>query len=300
MDPSRIFSKLIHRSRSSIFFSATFFPKSYYQTILFGNQDADPETPEKAPDKKGRKLEPIEPYSIVLPSPFPRDNFKLVIHNRIKTTYKSRQGSYTKVARVIADTVTFRKGNYMVYFPSYAYMNDVVNIIEKEEDLPGITVQAQGMSENDREDFLNQFTQESQITGFAVMGGIFGEGIDLEGERLIGIIIVGVGLPQICPEQDQIRDYYTQRNEDGFFTAYQMPGFNRVLQATGRLIRTEKDKGVVVLIDERFTRKDYTDLFPFEWFPHDTIQNCHELEQHLADFWNSQESSNSVSKTKKE
>ena len=193
--------------------------------------------------------------------------------------------SISRFAEVIARTVNSRQGNYMIYFPSYTYMDHVVEIIEQEGRVDNIQVQVPQMSEPEREEFLHQFTRESRVTGFAVMGGIFGEGIDLEGDRLIGVVVVGVGLPQICPEQDQIRAYYGARNEDGFFNAYQMPGFNRVMQATGRLIRTETDKGVVVLIDERFRRKDYRDLFPDEWHPHETIFNCQKLKKILRSFW---------------
>jgi len=291
MDPSRIFSRLIQRSCSAILFSATFFPTAYYQAILFGRQEESngPDSKNskaKSPKTKVSRTNSIIPYSIVLPSPFPKENFKLLIHSRIQTTYRARQRFFAEVARVITQTVEGKKGNYMVFFPSYAYMNHVVEIIEQEEKIQEIQVQSPQMAEPEREKFLYQFTQDSQITGFAVMGGIFGEGIDLEGDRLIGVIVVGVGLPQICPEQDQIRIYYETRNEDGFFNAYQMPGFNRVMQATGRLIRTETDQGVVVLIDDRFTRMDYKNLFPEEWYPHGTISSCLELKEELKVFWN--------------
>ncbi len=286
MDPSRIFSRLIQRSASAILFSATFFPTPYYQAILFGDNGKSIGIDSKIHSTPTvKKSDDIVPYSIVLPSPFPKENFKLLIHHGIQTTYRARQSSFKEVARVITQTVAVKKGNYMVFFPSYAYMNQVVEIIEQECQVGDIQVQAPQMAEDEREKFLDQFTLESQVTGFAVMGGIFGEGIDLEGTRLIGVIVVGVGLPQICPEQDQIRAYYEACNEDGFFTAYQMPGFNRVMQATGRLIRTKTDRGVVILIDERFTRKDYKELFPDEWHPYETISNCRQLEEILNTFW---------------
>ncbi len=291
MDPSLIFSRLIQRSDSAILFSATFFPIAYYQAILFGTKEGYPDTKHtqtKDMEPKAKKTkgpEKIIPYSIVLPSPFPRENFKLIIHKEIQTTYRARQRFFKEVAKVIAQTVAEKKGNYMVFFPSHAYMNQVVKIIEQDGRIENVQVQAHQMAEAEREKFLDQFTPQSRVTGFAVMGGIFGEGIDLEGNRLIGVIVVGVGLPQICPAQDRIRAYYETRNEDGFFNAYQMPGFNRVMQATGRLIRTETDRGIVVLIDERFTRKDYRDLFPDEWHPYETISNCLELKETLKAFW---------------
>jgi DNA excision repair protein ERCC-2 len=280
MDPSPIFSRLIHSTCSAILFSATFFPTAHYQAILFGTKENGTD-----PSPTPRGAETILPYSIVLPSPFPKENFKVLIHSHIRTTYRARQRSFKEVAGIITQTVNTRAGNYMVYFPSYAYMNAVVNILEQEGGVPGIQVQTVQMTEPEREAFLHHFTLDSQVTGFAVMGGIFGEGIDLGGDRLIGVIVVGVGLPQICPEQDQIRAYYEARNQDGFFNAYLMPGFNRVMQATGRLIRTETDRGVVVLLDERFLRQDYTTLFPEEWRPYETISDCLELKEKLLTFW---------------
>ncbi len=286
MDPSQIFSRIIQRSTSAILFSATFFPTAYYQAILFGTQETPRGDRNNEPKPPNLKVpEKIIPYSIVLPSPFPKENFKLLIHRGIQTTYRARQQSFAQVAEVITQTVQAKAGNYMIFFPSYAYMNHVVTILEQEGQLGDIQVQAPQMSEPEREAFLHQFTLDSRVTGFAVMGGIFGEGIDLEGRRLIGVIVVGVGLPQICPEQDQIRAYYEGCNQDGFFNAYQMPGFNRVMQATGRLIRTERDQGVVVLIDQRFTRKEYKDLFPDEWHPYESISNCLELKDKLKLFW---------------
>ncbi|MBU0970580.1 MAG: ATP-dependent DNA helicase [Proteobacteria bacterium] len=285
MDPSPIFSRLIQRGHSAILFSATFFPTAYYQAILFGTKEAINGFDSKADMAESEK---IIPYSIVLPSPFPRENVKLLIAGGIRTTYRARQHSFKEVAQIIALTTNSRQGNYMVFFPSHAYMRHVADIVEQEGLVKNIRVQAPQMAEAERVAFLDQFTQDSQVTGFAVMGGIFGEGIDLAGNRLIGVIVVGVGLPQICPEQDRIQAYYDAGNEDGFFIAYQMPGFNRVMQATGRLIRTETDKGVVVLIDERFTRKTYQDLFPDEWHPYETIRTGLELEESLANFWGHQ------------
>ncbi len=283
MDPSLIFSRLIQRSCSSILFSATFFPVNYYQTILFGSQ---PQTIE--PGTENQLAKTIMPYSIVLPSPFPKENFKLLIQTRVQTTYRTRKRFFKEIALIITQTVDSKKGNYLVFFPSYAFMNDVVEIIEQDEAVPGIQVQTPQMTEIEREHYLEQFQPGSQVTGFAVMGGIFGEGIDLEGDRLIGVIVVGVGLPQICPEQDLIRAYYEARKEDGFFNAYLMPGFNRVMQATGRLIRTETDQGVVVLIDERFMRNDYKALFPDEWHPYQRITNSQQLKDNLSSFWSNE------------
>ena len=148
------------------------------------------------------------------------------------------------------------------------------------------------MTEAAREAFLAQFSASNQETlvGLAVMGGIFGEGIDLVGERLIGAVVVGVGVPQVCLERDLIKDYFDSQNVSGFAKAgfayaYQYPGFNRVLQATGRVIRTETDRGIIVLIDERFTQARYLRLFPTHWRGFQVVQNTSEIKDKLARFW---------------
>ena len=143
------------------------------------------------------------------------------------------------------------------------------------------------MTESAREAFLAQFSAGSQgtLVGLAVMGGIFGEGIDLVGERLIGAVVVGVGVPQVCLENDLIKEYFDGQGVSGFAYAYQYPGFNRVLQATGRVIRTETDRGIIVLIDERFSHARYRHLFPAHWRGYQVVQNTGEIEGHLARFW---------------
>ena len=143
------------------------------------------------------------------------------------------------------------------------------------------------MTEVAREDFLARFTESNQETlvGLAVMGGIFGEAIDLVGERLIGAVVVGVGVPQVCLENDLIKEYFDRQNVNGFAYAYQYPGFNRVLQATGRVIRTEADRGIIVLIDERFTHARYRHLFPTHWRRFQVVRNTSEIKDKLTRFW---------------
>ncbi len=143
------------------------------------------------------------------------------------------------------------------------------------------------MAEEERESFLANFTESpiKSLIGFAVMGGIFGEGIDLTGERLSGVIVIGVGLPQLCMERDLIRSYFDEKNRSGFEFAYQFPGLNRVWQAAGRVIRSETDTGLVVLIDERFSHRRYQELFSQEWRQAIECRNSEELENAVADFW---------------
>ena len=178
-------------------------------------------------------------------------------------------------------------GNYLVFFPSYAYLAAVLERLKESLPERQLLVQGRGMTETERESFLAQFSTGNQETliGLAVMGGIFGEGIDLVGERLIGAVVVGVGVPQVCLERDLIKDYFDRQNTSGFAYAYQYPGFNRVLQATGRVIRREADRGIIVLIDDRFTHSRYRHLFPTHWRGFQVVQNTREIEDKLAHFW---------------
>lgn len=265
MDPSPIFSDLISRCQSGIFFSATLSPVDYYQQMLFGDE--------------------IEPFSIDLPSPFPREHLGLFVHRGIKTSYKERHRYYEKIADLIRQTIGLKKGNYMVYFPSYAFLYEVMEHLSEKELDTDILVQTPNMTEEARSDFLDRFSGDSPVTGFAVMGGIFGEGIDLTGDRLIGALIISPGVPQVCPEQELIRTYFDQSDGSGFFKSYQMPGFNRVMQAAGRVIRTDADKGIVVLVDDRFSRPDYQCLFPPEWQGFITVSSTSQLTEGIKRFW---------------
>ena len=166
-------------------------------------------------------------------------------------------------------------------------MNEVYNVFtDNYSDIYTIK-QSNNMTEEDREKFLGVFRSDTQdgILGFCVLGGIFSEGVDLKHDGLIGSIIVGVGLPQICFERNIIKDYFNKKNNCGYEYSYLYPGMNKVLQAAGRVIRTETDKGVILLIDERFGNKSYLQLFPKEWFPNTRVGNFQELERGLKDFW---------------
>jgi DNA excision repair protein ERCC-2 len=179
-----------------------------------------------------------------------------------------------------------RRGNYLVYFPSYQYLNAVLVEFQVCHPAVPVLVQRPGMSESERDAFLAAFSMEhgETLVGFAVLGGVFGEGIDLVGERLIGAVIVGVGLPQLCVERDLIRDYFQRQNTAGFDYAYTFPGMNRVLQAVGRVIRSETDHGVVLLIDTRFNEPRYRRLFP-AWWRFVRVRHGSALVQAVGDFW---------------
>jgi DNA excision repair protein ERCC-2 len=211
----------------------------------------------------------------------------LLIHNRIATKYAQRADSYAPIATAIEAICKAQVGNYLVFFPSYAYLAAVLELLADKLPTEQLLVQDRGMTEAAREAFLAQFSasNEETLVGLAVMGGIFGEGIDLVGERLIGAVVVGVGIPQLGLERDLIKAYFDEQSSLGFAYAYQYPGFNRVLQATGRVIRTETDRGVIVLLGERFTHGRYRRLFPAHWRGYQVVQSESEIKDHLERFW---------------
>lgn len=265
VDPSFLLRQALERGKAAIFFSATLTPSEYYLDLLGGS----PEDP-----------------VLRLSSPFPPEHLEVVVQDRIRTNYKARAGTLGEVAETIGAVIGARRGNYLVYFPSYQYLNAVLEQFQTRHPRIRSLVQRPGMGESEREEFLAAFAhdQEDTLVGFAVMGGIFGEGIDLVGERLIGAIIVGVGLPQLCAERDLIRDYFQAKTGGGFDYAYTFPGMNRVLQATGRVIRSETDHGVVVLIDTRFGEPRYRRLFP-SWWKAERAGTAAEIRRRVREFW---------------
>ena len=258
LDPSAIIADGLSRAISSILFSATLTPLNYYREILGGSYE-----------------DPI----ISLPSPFDPKLQQIIIHQGISTKYADRENSYAPIAKTIYTSICNRKGNYLVFFPSYDYMNKVYALFH--ESYPGInTLLQQGsMTEEERADFLQQFdgNNTETLVGFTVLGGIFSEGIDLKGDRLIGSIIVSVGIPMINMRQDQIRDYFNHKNNQGYDYAYVYPGMNKVLQAAGRVIRTETDSGIVLLIDSRFATNEYRQMMPPHWSNMRVINKASEL-----------------------
>ncbi|HJD24442.1 MAG TPA: ATP-dependent DNA helicase [Firmicutes bacterium] len=270
LDPSGLIRAALDRGRAAVFFSATLTPLTYFSAVLGGDEDS-------------RRL--------ALPSPFERDHLKLLVADRVSTRYRDREASLRPIAELIARTVQAKTGNYMVYFPSYQYMNEVYEAFSSL--YPGVDtlLQQSGMSEEEREAFLARFdrTNAQTLVGFCVLGGIYSEGIDLKGDRLIGTVVVGVGLPQIGREQNRIRDYYNRNGGTGYEFAYQYPGMNKVLQAAGRVIRGEEDRGVVVLVDDRFASPAYLRLFPEHWHGCRLVHTPEALEREIREFWQGQE-----------
>lgn len=227
-------------------------------------------------------------YAIYADSTFDSKKRLLAMATDVSTRYTRRSRSeYERIAGYINAVVTQKTGNYMVFFPSYKMMNDVADIYcEKYADETELMLQKNNMSEAEREEFLDRFSEESDRTlvAFGIMGGIFGEGIDLKNDRLIGAIVVGTGLPQISNERTILKDYYDAENGCGFDYAFRYPGINKVLQAAGRVIRTTEDTGVILLLDERFWQREYDLLYPREWSDRKpcNIANVGKL---VADFW---------------
>ncbi len=265
LDPSFLLRQALARGKAAVFFSATLTPIDYYRALLGGEE---------------------EDRWLQLPSPFPPQHLAVLLEDRIRTHFKARAESLPEVVQAIASLVEGRRGNYIAYFPSYQYLTAVQEEFHARHPGVPILVQRPGMSEAEREAFLEAFGAEhgETLLGFAVMGGIFGEGIDLVGDRLIGAIIVGVGLPQLCIERDLIRDYFQEKRGTGFDYAYTFPGMNRVLQATGRVIRSETDRGVVLLIDARFSQARYRRLFP-KWWQAVRVGSLGDLHDALREFW---------------
>lgn len=268
LDPSFNLKSYMDNAKSVVMFSATLTPMDYFVKILGG-------------DEKN--------YGLTLESPFSPDNLCLLTNNGVSTKYKDRVGTYHRVVDTIYLAINSKKGNYMVFFPSYQYMEDVherfIDCIDQES----ITVmkQERGLSEEEKETFLGAFSEERNQTlvAFAVLGGIFGEGIDLKGEKLSGAIIVGVGLPSICLERDLIKAHFDNHSKNGFEYAYMYPGMNKVMQAAGRVIRTNEDVGIVVLIDERFGYNYYRELFPPEWSHMKYVSNNELIKDTVSLFW---------------
>jgi Rad3-related DNA helicase len=275
------------KGRSTILFSATLLPIQYYKKLLGGTK---------------------EDYEVYAKSTFNEEKKALLIANDVTTKYTRRTDEeYRKIARYIYEIVNQRYGNYMVFFPSHMFLEQVYTCFMEEYYNPDIMqciIQEDYMSESKREQFLSHFqgNAECDITslinfeieqeeddtiliGFCVMGGIFSEGIDLKNDSLIGAIIVGTGLPQVGSERELLRKYFDDKGENGFDYAYRYPGMNKVLQSAGRVIRTAEDIGVVALLDERFLSPQYLRMFPREWSQYEMV-DINNISKKVEKFWN--------------
>ncbi|WP_088041100.1 ATP-dependent DNA helicase [Bacillus sp. EAC] len=245
LDPSKVVNDVIKRFHSTIYFSATLTPIQYFQDML-GYPERD--------------------YTINIDSPFSSEQLNVTV-NPLSTRFHDREKTLEQMIDSIYASISSIKGNYLIFFPSYQYLINGVELFQ--EKFPNIRtiVQENRMSELEREDFLLKFDSQNEETllGFAVLGGIFSEGIDLKGDRLNGVIVIGVGLPQVCLERNILRDHFNAVGKNGYYYAYVFPGMNKVLQAGGRVVRSEHDYGTLLLIDDRYKSTLYQSLLPEEW-----------------------------------
>ena len=273
LDPSGVLGERLSRARSAVLFSATLTPLDYFTELCGGG----------------------EAVTLDLPSPFPPENLCLVAVDSVSTRSEDRnERSYRRVSSCIAATVSARAGNYICYFPSYTFMERVHDVFSRKYPDVETVVQRRGMTLSEKEGFLSRFEEDEGVlrVGFCVMGGSFSEGVDLPGKRLIGSIVVGCGIGAISNERNILRDYYDLRTEmRGYDYAYTYPGMNRVLQAAGRVIRRDDDRGIVVLIDDRYGTPQYAALFPEQWSGLQYARNPASLAEVARRFWKKGENS---------
>lgn len=267
VNPAVKLQNFLSQGNSTVFFSATLLPIRYYKKLLSVETDD---------------------YAVYAHSPFKEANRLLVLGQDVSTKC-TRRGyeMYERFAIYIKNVMQAKPGNYLVFFPSYRFMEEVRETFERyRTEEMCCMMQEQNMNEQDREAFLQEFEaeREGSLAGFCVMGGIFSEGIDLTKERLIGAMIVGTGLPQVCNEREILKQYFDRHGENGFDYAYLYPGMNKVLQAAGRVIRTEEDKGVIALLDDRFAGRRYLEIFPREWRKL-TYCNVKTIGEKVEQFW---------------
>lgn len=275
VNPSACLQEFLEKGNSAVFFSATLLPIHYYKNLLSTSK---------------------EDYAVYARSPFDVRRRLLLVGNDVSSKYTSRgEEMYRRYARYLLCMVRAKAGNYMAFFPSYRFMEEVYEAFEillAEQRIAGeleeidYILQSQYMSEEAREIFLENFEEEREgsLIGFCVMGGIFSEGIDLSRDRLIGAAIVGTGLPQVCRERELLKDYFQKQGVRGFDYAYLYPGMNKVLQSAGRVIRTDRDCGVILLLDERFRDYRYQEIFPREWKDYGTC-NADNVADKMETFW---------------
>lgn len=269
VNPAVNLQNYLEQGNSTIFFSATLLPVHYYKKLLSVEKDD---------------------YAVYAHSSFPQENKFLFIGTDVSTRYTRRgESTYQRFARYIAVMAEQKKGNYMAFFPSYRFLEEVhtcfLECVDHEVDS---ICQVSYMDEEQREEFLEEFEREREksLVAFCVMGGIFSEGIDLTEDKLIGAVIAGTGLPQVCTEREILKQYFNAADMDGFDYAYLYPGMNKVLQSAGRVIRTESDRGVILLLDDRFREMRYREVFPREWQQYQ-LGSVKNLEQEIRTFWES-------------
>ncbi len=273
VDPSEVIDMRMSKAYAAVLFSATLTPLNYFVDILGGGSKSS---------------------CLSLKSPFDEKNLFLAAIDNVSTRFEDREKSIYNVLKYIAATVSCRKGNYMVYLPSYQYMRSVCELFAKKYPGVRILMQKKGMTRREKQEYLNEFklNDGKMRVGFCVLGGGFSEGIDLPGSSLIGVVVVGVGTPGISSERNIMRDHFDLVKDSGYLYAYTYPGMNNVLQAAGRVIRSESDCGVVVLIDDRCNTPQYQMMFPEHWCKMKHFDQSISLNAAIKDFWRKKDAKN--------
>ncbi len=268
-DPSSVLKEILKNAWASVFFSATLTPLKYFRYILGGDNDD---------------------HVLKIRSPFEDERLKLMITSDISMKYTEREANIEAACGYINKSVSEKKGNYMVFFPSYSFMRKIYDIYESLYDTSNIILQNQGLNEEEQDEIVNRFKNETGLVLFTVVGGVFSEGIDLPLEKLIGAVIIGTGIPQISFERNIIKDFFDKKYNSGYDFAYKYPGFNKILQSAGRVIRTEEDRGTVLMIDSRLCQITYIRLFPEHWRHYKRINNADNLVNEIKSFWDEKSS----------
>lgn len=240
INPSSNLKQTLKSAYSSVIFSATLSPIKYYVDLIGGDEKS---------------------FRVKFDSPFNRENLSTYLYN-LDMRYVNRERNVDILCKIINQFVNEVQGNYMVFLPSFDYLAKVYKRYSDIYGENGIIVQKENLTESQKEEYLAQFSLESKVVGFTVVGGMFSEGVDLPGDKLIGAIIVGVGFPKVSIENNIIQEYF---DSNGFDYSYTYPGINKVLQSAGRVIRTETDKGRILLIDKRYNNSKYRFILPSDW-----------------------------------
>lgn len=266
LDPAHFIKQKLDFGKGSVLFSATLSPVQYYQNLLVGHTD----------DLTFRQS-----------SPFNQNQFQVLVADYLPMTYKYRSQVLDPLCELIQKATEIKAGNYFCFFPSFSYMEEVYQRYMQLYPDADVLLQGRDLKDVEKEAFLANFQPQNDhvMLGFCVLGGVFSEGIDLKKNRLIGSIIVSVGLPQISKEQEELKRYFDEKNQQGFYYIYQLPGFNKMMQAAGRVIRTEEDRGMILLIDQRFSRNDYMQLYPSHWSKGVVVHDLNSMLNQLKQFW---------------
>lgn len=266
LDTGRLIKSRLSLGHGAVLFSATLSPLGYYRETLGGERSDE---------------------TLEVSSPFASEQLSVSIMDKISTRYSEREDTLLAIVRTIAATVSAKRGNYMVFTPSFEYNEALAKAFELKYPKLHIITQKKNMTAKEKSEFLDEFKKDdaSYLIGFCVMGGIYSEGVDLAGDSLIGAVIVGIGMPSLSYEREAIAEYYQEKYEEGKQYAYIYPGMNRVFQAAGRVIRREDDRGVIVLIDDRFDDPIYKDSLPKLWRGVKFISDPKRLKEVIEEFW---------------